>query len=118
VDLTGTDTGPYTLDWQQVNDTGTPLGTNTYTGTVSPGLVITYFINAVPTGPPPLLFAHQANALVLFWPTNYEGFSVQANATPTDPNGWVSMGGPSAIGAFNFVTNSIGTANQFFRLKH
>jgi hypothetical protein len=117
VDLTGTDSGPYTLDWQQINANGTPVGTNTYTGTVSSDQVITYFINAVPTGPPPLLFTLQANALVLFWPTNYAGFTVQANANPTDSKGWAPIGAPSASGAFNFVTNPIGTANEFFRLE-
>jgi hypothetical protein len=117
VDLIGTNSGPYTLVWHESDSNGTQLGTNSYTGTISPGQHVTYFINAAPVGPPPLLLAQQGAGIQLFWPTNYTGFSLQTTANLNDPNSWTSVSGVSVVGGFNVASTPLSAGSHFYRLK-
>ena len=56
--------------------------------------------------------------VVLSWPTNVTGFDLQFN-TNLNNNVWADAAPPpTVLGTNNVVTNSIGGANQFYRLIH
>jgi hypothetical protein len=117
VDLVGTNSGPYTFVSRQLDANGVILGTNSFSGTISPGQQVTYFVTAFPSDPPPLLATRQPNAIRLFWPTNYTGFIVQTTTTPAQSNSWVAAGGVSVEGEFNVLTNPLSSGLRLFRLK-
>lgn len=117
IDLVGTNAGAYTLDCEQVAADGTLLETNTFTGTISLGQQVSYFVTAVPSGPPPLLLAQQAGAIALSWTTNYTGFTLQTTTNLGDTNSWSSVGGVTVVGGFNSVSVPISIGSHFFRLK-
>jgi hypothetical protein len=117
IDLTGTNGGTYTLVSRQFDAGGTLLGTNRFAGSILPGQQVTYFVTAAPSGPPPLLSAPQDNAVRLFWPTNYEGFTLQTTGNLADTNSWVVAGGVFVAGGFNVSTNAVLGGSRFFRLK-
>jgi len=117
IDLTGTNSGPFTLDWKQVAADGTVLGTNTFSGSINLGETQTYYIAVSPTGPPRLHLSNQGNALVLSWPTNYAGFYLQTTSNPGDPNSWAAFtNSVSVSGGLNNLAVSLLTSKQFFRL--
>jgi len=117
IDITGTNAGSYALVAMQGGSDGGNLGSNGFTGTISPGQKMTYQFTAIPSGPPPLLSTLQGRSLGLFWTTNYVGYTLQANGDLADPNGWSTVGGVTVNGAFNVLTNPSPTGTRFYRLK-
>ncbi len=118
VDLIGTGTGAYHLDFEESDTTGASLATNTLSGTVVPGQRVTYTFNVLPTGPPTLHFSVPNHALVLQWPTNATGFSLQTTTNPASPNSWVSATNiVTVVGSLNGVTNTLQKPDRYFRLK-
>ncbi len=58
------------------------------------------------------------NELVLSWPTNQVGFTLQAAANLNSPTNWIdSTNTPAVVGAQFTVTNSLSASAQFYRLK-
>jgi probable HAF family extracellular repeat protein len=57
-----------------------------------------------------------AHQLVLSWPTNYIGFTLQAS-TGLGSTNWTNCASPNVSGVFFAVTNPICAGAQFFRLK-
>jgi len=56
--------------------------------------------------------------LVLSWPTNQVGFTLQSAADLDSPTNWIdSTNMPAVVGAQFTVTNSLAASAQFFRLK-
>ena len=57
------------------------------------------------------------NQLILSWPTNYSGFTLQSSASLNPPT-WADFPIPPMIsGGQFFVTNPISSGSQFFRLR-
>jgi len=55
--------------------------------------------------------------LILTWPTNAIGFTLQTAASLQSPAGWVDItASPSVVGAQFNVTNAMMGASQFYRL--
>ena len=65
---------------------------------------------------PPLNIALQNTNVVLTWPTNYTGFSLQTNAS-LNPGNWATLTASYGILSTNYAfTNAIGTSLLFYRL--
>jgi outer membrane protein assembly factor BamB len=59
-----------------------------------------------------------ANALILSWPTNATGFTLQSTPSLTPPVTWLYVTNPPAVlGGLFTVTNPVSGDSQFFRLK-
>lgn len=69
-------------------------------------------------GPVASLTALQcANELILTWPSNAVGFTLQKTLDLSPPVAWINWGGiPPIIGGHFTVTNSITSGRQFYRL--
>jgi hypothetical protein len=75
-----------------------------------------------PTNPfsfPPLLtLIHYGANIVLTWPTNAVGFTLQSTTNLHSPAAWVTNSpAPVVINGQNTVTNPISGAQQFYRLR-
>ncbi len=58
------------------------------------------------------------NEIILFWPTNQIGFTLQAAADLNSSTNWIdSTNSPAVVGAQFTVTNSLSANAQFYRLK-
>jgi uncharacterized repeat protein (TIGR03803 family) len=58
------------------------------------------------------------NELVLSWPTNHVGFTLQSSTNLNSSTNWIdSTSAPAVVGAQFTVTNSISNSAQFYRLK-
>jgi len=84
--------------------------------------VADYDNNCIRKGTPvalPLLSATKANNQILVaWPTNYAGFTLQWSPDLNSPANWTNItSNPSVLGAQFVVTNAASSNAQFFRLK-
>jgi hypothetical protein len=71
----------------------------------------------VPAGPT-LALRPSGNAMVLSWPTNTTGFTLQSMQDLTRPSIWTDVTNPPAVTGGQFtVTNPISSPSQFFRLR-
>jgi len=71
---------------------------------------------AAPLGPP-LSITPMSASIVLTWPTNYQGFTVQTNADLGNVNGWSNSTAAYGVESTNFsFTNIGGLPALFFRL--
>lgn len=72
------------------------------------------------TGIQPSLNVQQAgSSAVVSWPAMFAGYTLQQNSNLNNPNGWVNVGiMPTAFEGMNFVTNSVGPTQMFYRLKN
>jgi len=70
--------------------------------------------------PLPFLSATEANnQLVIAWPTNYAGFTLQSSPDLSPAANWTNIASnPPVLGLQFVVTNSISAGAQFFRLKN
>lgn len=72
----------------------------------------------MPQAMPTLSIAQSANQLVLSWPTNAVGFTLQSNSDLSLSTNWVDSADTPAIVAHQYVlTNTISGAAGFYRLK-
>ncbi len=82
-----------------------------------------WLANSDPTNPfsfpPPLtLIPYEAN-VILTWPTNAYGFTVQSTTNLNSLSGWTTNSpAPVVIGGQNVVINPVSGAQQFYRLIH
>ena len=66
---------------------------------------------------PPLNLACEANQIVLSWPTNRAGFSLQSS-TDMNSASWTDCTNSPAMGGSRFfVTNNLADGNRFYRLR-
>jgi hypothetical protein len=73
-------------------------------------------IAAVPTAPT-LMLQPSGNAMVLSWPTNATGFTLQSTPNLTPPVTWLDVTNPRAVAGGQFtVTNPMSGPAQYFRL--
>jgi hypothetical protein len=62
--------------------------------------------------------ARSGNNLVLTWPTNAAGFTLQSTLDFTSPATWIDFTSPPAVAGANFtVTNSPTNSARFFQLR-
>jgi hypothetical protein len=56
--------------------------------------------------------------VVITWPTNAAGFTLESTADLLSSNSWSPVSpDPAVINGQNTVSNTIGSGNQFYRLK-
>ena len=66
---------------------------------------------------PSLKAQPSGNQLILTWPTNAAGFTLQSTLSLTPPTTWTDATNPTAVvGAQFTVTNSLSGSGQFYRL--
>jgi len=69
-------------------------------------------------GPPLLNITKLSNAVRLTWTTNAPGYTLQTNSSLTSPGGWGTLTtNYSIIGTDYAVTNTIGGAPRYYRLR-
>lgn len=69
-------------------------------------------------GAPALSLTHQANQVVISWPTPAAGWTLQQNSNLAVGGGWVTSGYPvSATNGTSSITISAPAGNLFFRLS-
>jgi hypothetical protein len=67
---------------------------------------------------PQLTLMHSGANVILTWPTNATGFTLQSTTNLVSPTGWTTVSPtPVIVSTNNVVTNSITGAQQFFRLQ-
>jgi pimeloyl-ACP methyl ester carboxylesterase len=69
--------------------------------------------------PPPVLgIVRAGDQVVITWPTNAAGFTLESTADLLSSNSWSPVSpDPVVINGQNTVSNTIGSGNQFYRLK-
>lgn len=74
---------------------------------------------ATPVPPPPVLrLSFIANQIVIAWPTNAAGFSLQSNTNLANGNGWSAVTNTPMVVDVNYdVTLPLSVREIFFRLK-
>ena len=89
----------------------------TYGG--GPGVAGTVFrLTIVPINLPQLTLILSGPNLVLTWPTNYSGFTLQSTTNLGSSAAWsTNLPSPVIINGQNVVTNPISGRQQFFRLS-
>jgi uncharacterized repeat protein (TIGR03803 family) len=92
---------------------GTTLyGTTSSGGSSGSGTVFSLFI------PPQLTIIPSAANVVLTWPTNATGFTLQSTTNLVSPTVWnTNLPSPIVVNGQNTVTNPISGAQQFYRLS-
>jgi hypothetical protein len=71
----------------------------------------------LPTAPR-LDLSHTSSSLTFSWPTYWVGYNLVSAPTVPSPTWSPLTPGPTMVGGRNILTRTIGTGNQFFRLKY
>jgi uncharacterized repeat protein (TIGR03803 family) len=88
-------------------------GTTLYGGTNGAGTV--FWLTIVPE--PQLSIIPSGPYVILTWPTNYAGYTLQSTTNLTSPV-WTPVSlGPVVIGGQNTVINTISRTQRFYRLS-
>jgi len=78
----------------------------------------TIFSISLPVSPPHLTITPSGVNIILTWPTNGTGFTLQSNTNLVSPVVWTTVSpGPVVTDGQNTVTNPISGTQQFFRLS-
>ena len=77
--------------------------------------IAAFNIIAPVTPRPPLNIARSGAAVLLSWPTNHSGFTLQASPSVAAPITWTNVSAGTIVGDQYVVTNALDTAS-FFRL--
>jgi len=68
-------------------------------------------------GPPQLTITPSGADVILTWPTNAAGFTLQSTTNLVSPAVWTTNSpAPVVVNGQNTVTNPISSSQQFFRL--
>jgi uncharacterized repeat protein (TIGR03803 family) len=67
--------------------------------------------------PPQLTITPTGGNVVLTWPTNFKGFSLQSTMNLSSPVWTTNLPAPVVVNGLNTVTNPISGTQQFFRLS-
>jgi uncharacterized repeat protein (TIGR03803 family) len=92
----------------------TLYGTASYGGSFGYGTV---FSISLPTTPPQLTLNRAAANVILTWPTNATGFTLQSTTDLFSPAWTTNLPPPVVVNGQNTVTNPISGGRQFFRLS-
>jgi uncharacterized repeat protein (TIGR03803 family) len=116
----------FTAFWNGNSDGGLPesgliLSGNTLYGTAWVGGSSgngTVFSLSLPTPPPQLTIIPSGANVILTWPTNAAGFTLQSTTNLGSSAVWTTNSpGPVVVNGQNTVTNPISGAQQFYRLS-
>lgn len=100
------------LNWTENGVVVSASANYTFTNIINQSLVA----NFVPA--PTLTVLNQAGSLVLSWPTNFSGFSLQQNLDLNTPNWEIPVEGFIPVGTNYQAIISTTTGTRFFRLVH
>lgn len=89
-----------------ISSNGVLYGTASSGGTAGYGTVFSLLV------PPMLAIQRQGTNVILTWPTNFIGFSLQTTTNLVSPVVWTAVSGQYS------VTNSLTSKQRFFRLIH
>ena len=99
---------------------GLVLSGNTLYGTTSGGGswgVGTVFSLSLPS-PPQLTAIPSGVNIILSWPTNAVGFTLESTTSLLSPTEWTNeVAAPTVVGGYNVVTNSVSGPQKFYRLR-
>jgi uncharacterized repeat protein (TIGR03803 family) len=113
-------TGPDVINSDGGSPTGVILSGNTLYGTAyggGSGGRGTIFSISLPAGPPQLSITPAGATVILTWPTNSTGFTLQSSANLGSSAVWTTNSpAPVVINGQNTVTNPISGTQQFYRL--
>lgn len=98
--------------WVANDRTVSTTASYTFTNIINQSLVA----NFVPA--PTLTFARQPNALLLAWPTNFSGFTLQRNSDLNTTNWTTATEGVHSLGSNYQATILTTNGPRFFRLLH
>ncbi|GEM_PF-5184197 len=116
IQLTGTGNGSFQLGWVDVTAQGGQFSRTTVTNAIATGQTSVYqFMEG--TMPPRLGISITNNTVVIFWPTNASGFSLQKSTSLSTQASWSSGPSPTIVGTNYTVTNALSAATMFYRLK-
>jgi uncharacterized repeat protein (TIGR03803 family) len=76
-----------------------------------------YRISLDTVTPPQLTITPSAPNVILAWPTNYTGFTLQAATDLSSPMWTTNLPAPVVVNGVNTVTNPVSGTQQFFRLS-
>ena len=111
--------GPLHTNSDGANPTGLILSGNTLFGTASAGgssAEGTVFSLSLP-GPPQLTITRSGTNVVVTWPANAAGFTLQSTTNLVAPSVWrTNLPAPVIVNGQNTVTNAISGTRQFYRL--
>src|SRR5437588_793331 len=93
----------------------TLYGTAQYGGSSSVGTV--FSLSSRPVSRPQLTISPVGANVILTWPTNYSGFSLQCTRDLVSPVWTTNSPLPIVVNGQNTVTNPITGAQQFYRLS-
>jgi hypothetical protein len=118
VELTGTNSGSYELDWVVLDRNGQVANALTNSGTTAVGQQTNYTFSVQLGGSPSLQFLSIGSTLALFWPTNAAGFALQSTTNLGNVSSWTTVAGPfSQTNGVFAITNTLSGHQQFYRLK-
>ncbi|HWY74746.1 MAG TPA: choice-of-anchor tandem repeat GloVer-containing protein [Verrucomicrobiae bacterium] len=90
----------------------TLYGTTQFGGTLGGGTIFSISL------PPQLSITASAGNVILTWPTNVAGLTLQSTPSLTAPAVWMPVSpGPVVVNALNTVTNPMTGSQQFYRLS-
>jgi uncharacterized repeat protein (TIGR03803 family) len=91
----------------------TLYGTTSYGGDFGNG---TIFSILLPANPPQLTIARSGDDVILSWPQQAEGFTLESTTDLASPNWTTNSVAPVVVNCQYTVTNSVSHQQQFFRL--
>jgi uncharacterized repeat protein (TIGR03803 family) len=95
----------------------TLYGTGDFGGTDDYGTVFSLTVT-LPAVPPQLTIAPSGTNVIVTWPTNAAGFTLESTTNLVSPAIWITNTPPPVIvGTNNAVTNGISGAKKFYRLS-
>jgi len=96
----------------------TLYGTAQYGGTNGDGTVFSISLGSVTVTPPQLVITQFGTNVILTWPTNATGFTLQFTTNLAPPAVWsTNSSAPVIANTNNAVTNSISGTQKFYRLS-
>jgi len=106
-------------DWRKgptvVQDTDGSFYGTTYSGGASNRGTI--FRLTLTASPPQLTITPAGGTVILSWPTNATGFTLQSTTNLVLPSMWTTVSpGPALVNGLNTVTNPFSGTQQFYRL--
>jgi hypothetical protein len=70
-------------------------------------------------GAPTLFITRSGNNAILYWSANAADFVLEHKNSLVVPNGWTPVSpAPVTMNGFQYVTNGVSSANNFYRLRH
>ncbi len=92
-------------------------GTTQTGGASGSGTVFRISLGSAVVNPPQLMITAAGTNVILKWPANPGGFTLQSNANPGAAGVWGTVSPqPTVIAGTNTVTNAVSTTKMFYRL--